>query len=80
MGATYKRAPAGFVSIALGLCLTLIHLIGSPVTNRSVNPARITGPAGVGGGWALRQVWLFWIAPIMRGILGGGAYRFLLEE
>lgn len=80
MGATDKRAPAGFAPIAIGLCLTLIHLIGIPVTNLSVNPARSTGPAVFVGGWALRQLWLFWVAPILGGILGGGAYRFLMEE
>ena len=80
MGATDKRAPSGFAPIAIGLGLTLIHLIGIPVTNLSVNPARSTGPAVFVGGWALQQLWLFWVAPIVGGILGGGAYRFLMEE
>ena len=80
MGATDKRAPSGFAPIAIGLGLTLIHLIGIPVTNLSVNPARSTGPAVFVGGWALQQLWLFWAAPIVGGILGGGAYRFLMEE
>lgn len=80
MGATDKRAPAGFAPIAIGLGLTLIHLIGIPVTNLSVNPARSTGPAIFVGGWALQQLWLFWLAPIVGGILGGGVYRALMEE
>ena len=80
MGATDKRAPSGFAPIAIGLGLTLIHLIGIPVTNLSVNPARSTGPAVFVGGWALQQLWLFWVAPILGGILGGGAYRLLMEE
>jgi aquaporin Z len=80
MGATDKRAPSGFAPIAIGLGLTLIHLIGIPVTNLSVNPARSTGPAVFVGGWALQQLWLFWVAPILGGILGGGAYRVLMEE
>jgi aquaporin Z len=80
MGATDKRAPAGFAPIAIGLGLTLIHLIGIPVTNLSVNPARSTGPAVFVGGWALQQLWLFWVAPILGGILGGGAYRVFMEE
>lgn len=79
-GATDKRAPAGFAPIAIGLCLTLIHLIGIPITNLSVNPARSTGPALIVGGWALQQLWLFWIAPIAGGVLGGLAYRTLFEE
>jgi aquaporin Z len=80
MGATDRRAPAGFAPIAIGLGLTLINLIGIPVTNLSVNPARSTGPAIFVGGWALQQLWLFWVAPILGGILGGGAYRALMEE
>ena len=80
MGSTDRRAPAGFAPIAIGLGLTLIHLIGIPVTNLSVNPARSTGPAIFVGGWAVQQLWLFWVAPILGGILGGGAYRFLMEE
>jgi aquaporin Z len=80
MGATDTRAPAGFAPIAIGLGLTLIHLISIPVTNTSVNPARSTGPALVVGGWALEQLWLFWIAPLIGGILGGVAYRTLGAE
>ncbi len=79
MGATDKRAPAGFAPIAIGLGLTLIHLIGIPVTNLSVNPARSTGPAVFVGGWALAQLWLFWVAPIAGGALGGLLYRNLFE-
>jgi aquaporin Z len=75
MGATDKRAPAGFAPIAIGLGLTLIHLIGIPVTNVSVNPARSTGPAIFVGGWALQQLWLFWVAPIIGGAIGGMVYR-----
>lgn len=75
MGATDKRAPAGFAPLAIGLCLTLIHLIGIPVTNLSVNPARSTGPALFVGGEALTQLWLFWVAPILGGIAGALAYR-----
>jgi aquaporin Z len=77
MGATDKKAPQGFAPIAIGLCLTLIHLISIPVTNTSVNPARSTGVALFVGGWALAQLWLFWIAPLIGGILGGSIYRFL---
>ena len=77
MGATDKRAPQGFAPLAIGLCLTLIHLISIPVTNTSVNPARSTGVALFVGGWALAQLWLFWIAPIVGGILGGALYRYL---
>ena len=80
MGSTDKRAPQGFAPIAIGLGLTLIHLIGIPVTNLSVNPARSTGPAIFVGGWALQQLWLFWLAPILGAIAGGGAYRALMEE
>jgi aquaporin Z len=79
-GATDKRAPAGFAPIAIGLCLTLIHLIGIPVTNLSVNPARSTGPALFVGGWALAQLWLFWVAPIIGGVLGGLTYRAVFES
>ena len=79
-GATDKRAPGGFAPIAIGLCLTLIHLIGIPVTNLSVNPARSTGPALFVGGWALAQLWLFWVAPLIGGALGGILYRWLSEE
>lgn len=77
MGATDSRAPSGFAPIAIGLTLTLIHLISIPVTNTSVNPARSTGPALLVGGWALAQLWLFWLAPILGGIIGGVAYRWL---
>jgi aquaporin Z len=77
MGSTDDRAPAGFAPIAIGLCLTLIHLIGIPVTNLSVNPARSTGPAIFVGGWALSQLWLFWIAPIVGAAIGGMAYKTL---
>ena len=79
-GATDKRAPQGFAPIAIGLCLTLIHLISIPVTNTSVNPARSTGVALFAGGWAVQQLWLFWIAPIIGGILGGVVYRWLGGE
>ena len=71
LGSTDQRAPKGFAPIAIGLCLTLIHLVGIPVTNTSVNPARSTGPAVFVGGWALAQLWLFWVAPILGAILGG---------
>jgi aquaporin Z len=74
LGATDKRAPAGFAPIAIGLCLTLIHLIGIPVTNLSVNPARSTGPAIYVGGWALAQLWMFWIAPLIGGSIAGVVY------
>src|SRR6478736_1447535 len=77
MGATDRRASPGFAPIAIGLGLTLIHLIGIPVTNLSVNPARSTGPAIFVGGWALAQLWLFWMAPIVGGTLGGFAYAWL---
>jgi aquaporin Z len=77
MGSTDGRAPAGFAPIANGLCLTLIHLISIPVDNTSVNPARSTGVALIAGGWALQQLWLFWLAPIIGGALGGFAYTWL---
>lgn len=77
LGATDQRAPEGFAPIAIGLCLTLIHLISIPVTNTSVNPARSTGVAVFVGGWAVAQLWLFWIAPIIGGVLGAGIYRFI---
>ncbi|HTW56601.1 MAG TPA: aquaporin Z [Terriglobales bacterium] len=80
MGSTDKRAPKGLAPIAIGLCLTLIHLVCIPVTNTSVNPARSTGPALFVGGWALQQLWMFWIAPIVGGALGGGIYRTLFSE
>ena len=79
LGATDERAPAGFAPIAIGLGLTLIHLIGIPVTNVSVNPARSTGPALFVGGWALAQLWLFWLAPLAGALLSGVAYRLLAE-
>ncbi len=80
MGATDHRAPVGFAAIAIGLGLTLIHLIGIPVTNLSVNPARSTGPAVFVGGWAIRQLWLFWVAPLIGGALGGALYNGLFGE
>ena len=80
MGSTDSRAPKGFAPIAIGLCLTLIHLVCIPVTNTSVNPARSTGPALFVGGWALSQLWLFWVAPIVGGVLGGWTYRALFSE
>src|SRR5271169_5684573 len=80
MGATDKRAPQGFAPIAIGLGLTLIHLVSIPVTNTSVNPARSTGPALFVGGWAVQQLWLFWLAPLLGGVAGGAVYRFLFEE
>ncbi len=80
LGATDKRAPAGFPPLAIGPALTLIHLVSIPVTNTSVNPARSTGPALFVGGLALQQLWLFWAAPLLGGILGGLAYRTLFEE
>ncbi len=80
LGATDKRAPKGFAPIAIGLGLTLIHLISIPVTNTSVNPARSTGVAVFVGGWAVAQLWMFWIAPILGGVLGGLVYRWLGGE
>jgi len=80
MGATHGRAPVGFAPLAIGLALTLIHLVSIPVTNTSVNPARSTGPALFVGGWALAQLWLFWVAPLIGGALGGMLYRWLSEE
>ncbi len=79
LGSTDERAPHGFAPIAIGLALTLIHLISIPVTNTSVNPARSTGPAIVAGGWPLNQLWLFWVAPLIGGILGGIIYRALFS-
>lgn len=79
-GATDKRAPAGFAPIAIGLALTLIHLIGIPVTNTSVNPARSTAVALFQGSWAIDQLWLFWVAPVVGAILGGAIYRAFLQE
>jgi aquaporin Z len=80
MGATDRRAPQGFAALAIGLGLTLIHLIGIPVTNLSVNPARSTGPALFVGGWAIHQLWLFWVAPLIGGALGGVIYATLFGE
>lgn len=77
LGATDDRAPRGFAPIAIGLSLTLIHLVGIPVTNLSVNPARSTGPAALVGGWALAQLWLFWVAPLLGATLGGVVYGWL---
>ncbi|WP_217333084.1 aquaporin Z [Rhodanobacter sp. C05] len=79
-GATDKRAPAGFAGIAIGLTLTLIHLISIPVTNTSVNPARSTGVALFQGSWAVEQLWLFWLIPLIGGAVGGLIYRYLLES
>lgn len=80
LGATNKRAPQAMAGLAIGLALTLIHLVSIPVTNTSVNPARSTGPAIFVGGWAIRQLWLFWLAPIAGAALAGVAYRFIAEE
>jgi len=80
MGSTDKRVPNGFAPIAIGLCLTLIHLISIPVTNTSVNPARSTGPALFVGGWAISQLWLFWVAPLLGGALGGIVYEAMFSE
>jgi aquaporin Z len=79
LGATHKRAPVGFAGLAIGLALTLIHLISIPVTNTSVNPARSTGPALLVGGWAVQQLWLFWIAPMLGAAAAGFTYKALLE-
>ena len=80
MGATHGKAPVGFAPLAIGLGLTLIHLVGIPITNTSVNPARSTGPALFVGGWALAQLWMFWVAPLIGGVLGGILYRWLSPE
>lgn len=80
LGATDKRAPQGFAPVAIGLALTLIHLISIPVTNTSVNPARSTGVAVFAGGWALAQLWLFWLAPIVGGALGAVAYNAIAKD
>jgi aquaporin Z len=80
MGATDKRAPAGFAPIAIGLALTLIHLISIPVTQTSVNPARSTGVALFAGEWAISQLWLFWLAPIVGAVIGAVAYKFIASE
>ncbi len=79
LGATHARAPVGFAPIAIGLALTLIHLISIPVTNTSVNPARSTGVALFAGGWAVSQLWLFWVAPLVGGVIGGALFRGLFE-
>jgi aquaporin Z len=75
LGSTHPRAPLGFAPIAIGLGLTLIHLVSIPVTNTSVNPARSTGPALVTGGWALQQLWVFWVAPLIGAVVGGALFR-----
>ena len=80
LGSTDKRAPQGFAPIAIGLCLTLIHLIGIPVTNLSVNPARSTGPAVFVGGWAIEQLWLFWLAPLAGAAIAGVVYPMVWQE
>ena len=80
LGATHQRAPVGFAGIAIGLALTLIHLISIPVTNTSVNPARSTGPALFVGGWATAQLWFFWIFPLIGALLAGFVYRILIER
>ena len=80
LGATDERAPSGFAPIAIGLCLTLIHLISIPVTNTSVNPARSTGPALFVGGWAIGQLWAFWVAPLAGAACAGVAYRLISGE
>jgi aquaporin Z len=80
LGATARHAAAGFGGLAIGLCLTLIHLISIPVTNTSVNPARSTGPAVFGPGYALPELWLFWVAPIAGAIIGALLYRLLLSD
>jgi aquaporin Z len=80
LGVTHKRAPAGSAPLAIGLALTLIHLISIPVTNTSVNPARSTGPALFVGGWAIAQLWHFWVAPIVGGLVGGFLFNALFEH
>ena len=80
MGATHGKAPAGFAPLAIGLALVMIHLVSIPVTNTSVNPARNTGPALFVGGWAIQQLWLFWVAPLIGGVIGGVVYRWLSDE
>lgn len=80
LGATHTRAPVGFAGLAIGLALTLVHLVSIPVTNTSVNPARSTGPALCAGAWALGQLWLFWLAPLLGGTLAGVLYRTMLER
>ena len=80
LGSTEKRAAAGFAPIAIGLALVLIHLISIPITNTSVNPARSTGQALFAGGWAMQQLWLFWVAPILGGVIGGAVHKSLLAD
>lgn len=80
LGATHDRAPAGFAGLAIGFALTLVHLVSIPVTNTSVNPARSTGPAIFVGGWAVMQLWLFWVAPLLGGLLAGTLYRAVLQR
>jgi aquaporin Z len=80
LGATHTRAPVGFAGTAIGLALTLIHLISIPVTNTSVNPARSTGPALFAGGWAIAELWLFWLAPLLGALLAGWLYRAVLQQ
>ena len=80
LGATHSKAPKGFAGLAIGLGLTLIHLISIPVTNTSVNPARSTSQAIFAGGWAMEQLWLFWLAPIVGAILAGIVYKFISPE
>ncbi|BBE71136.1 aquaporin Z [Oharaeibacter diazotrophicus] len=80
MGSTHGKAPVGFAPLAIGLALVLIHLVSIPVTNTSVNPARSTGPALFVGGWALAQLWLFWVAPIAGGVIGALAFRWVADE
>jgi aquaporin Z len=79
LGTTHKRAPVGFAGLAIGLALTLIHLISIPVTNTSVNPARSTATAVLVGGWALQQLWLFWLAPVIGAAIAGFTHKSLLE-
>jgi aquaporin Z len=79
LGATHTRAPVGFAGLAIGLALTLIHLISIPVTNTSVNPARSTAPALFVGGWAINELWLFWVAPLIGAAIAGFIYKGLLE-
>ncbi|MBN9598124.1 MAG: aquaporin Z [Afipia sp.] len=80
MGATHGKAPAGFAPLAIGFALVMIHLVSIPVTNTSVNPARSTAPALFVGGWAVQQLWLFWVAPLIGGVIGGVVYRWLSDE
>ncbi len=80
LGSTHRLAPSGFAPVAIGLCLTLIHLITIPVTNTSVNPARSTGPAVFVGGWAIQQLWMFWVAPILGALLAGFFYSWLVND